>query len=54
MVEVAELSRVLCGHEWRDAEEWAAAIRRLADLNDAELTELLGLCREGAHPPRNA
>lgn len=54
MVEVETLSRLLCGHQWRSPEEWAAAILCLAELDEDELSALLGLCREGAHPPRDA
>jgi hypothetical protein len=52
MVEIAALSRVLCGDHWREPEEWAAAIHRLADLDDGQLATLIGLCRDGAQPPR--
>ncbi len=53
MVEIAALSRVLCGHQWREPEEWAAALHCLADLDEGELATLIGLCRDGAHPPRH-
>lgn len=43
MQDLAELSRVLYRHGWRTPGEWAAAIDRLADLDDELISELVNL-----------
>jgi hypothetical protein len=48
MVELATLRRVLYGHQWRDADEWAEAIRTLANLSETDLAALLGECTGSA------
>lgn len=46
-----EMSRVLCGHRWRDLEEWVDAIRALADLSDADLAEIERCLARAGDPP---
>ncbi len=52
MAEFDEMSRVLCRHDWPSLDCWVDCLCRLADLSDAEISELDR--RAWAKPPAAA
>lgn len=40
MSDLQEMTRVLYGHRWTSARQWASNLDRLADLTDDEIDEL--------------
>ncbi len=50
MQDLVELSRLLYRHGWRTPDEWAAAIDRLADLDDEVISELVRLGQGNPSP----
>lgn len=40
MSDLQEMTRVLCGHHWTSARQWATNLDQLADLSDDEIDEL--------------
>jgi hypothetical protein len=40
MADDLDMQRVLCGHLWKKADEWATALSRLADLTDEQIVGL--------------
>jgi hypothetical protein len=41
--DLATVSRVVHGHNWRDLSEWAATIEGLADLTDEQIEDVVAL-----------
>jgi hypothetical protein len=51
MSDLQEISRVVYRHDWTSIDQWVTTLDQLADLTDAEITELPRL---GNHPsPRS-
>ena len=50
MNDLIEMRRVLWGHSWDAPDDWAAAIRRLAELTDEEIGRLPGADEPQARP----